>query len=378
MTTRSRYADRALFVALVLAAIGVALALGGGILALAGKPAAAAYDAILQGSVGSTAALVTTLNHAAPILIVAVGAAIAGRAAIVNIGQEGQVLVGATVGVVVGTTVTGPSLVVVPLVLLSAALGGAVWSGFAALLRYAARVNEVVSTLLLNFVAVAGVSYLVNQPSLLQETLPEGSVQAASPQSDPIDAAARLPILMSGSGFRLHAGIAIAVVLALVASVAITRTQWGFRLRMFGLNPRTARRVGVRATAMGASALVLSGAFAGLAGGVILTGTAMRVNPGVANNYGWEGLLVALVAGYNTIAAIGAALLFGALRAGGGVLASTGVDSSIVAVIQALIVLAVMLPALFMAHRRRRAAAAAARLALQDDEPGRVELEVVA
>src|SRR5690606_20338732 len=119
------------------------------------------------------------------------------------------------------------------------------------------------------------------------------------------------------------------------------RSRWGFRLRMFGHNPRTAKRAGVNVVAMGAAALLLSGAFAGLAGGVVLSGTALRVNPGMANNYGWEGLLVALVAGFSPLVAIVAAFLFGALRAGGGVLASTGVDSSIVGVIQALIVLAV-------------------------------------
>lgn len=360
---RQRLTSALVYIGLVAAAILSALALAALILALADRPAGEAFELLARGSVGSTAAIVTSLNHTAPILVVAIGACIAGRAGLMNIGQEGQVLLGATFGVVVGTTLSGPSWMMVPIVLAGAALGGAAWAGIAAVLRYVSNVNEVVSTLLLNLLAVAFVSYLVNQPSLLQENIPQGSIQAASPQTDAIDRAAQLPALLSGRGYRLHAGVLIGVVLAVVVAFLLARSRWGFRLRMFGHNPRAARRAGVRPIVMGASALVLSGAFAGLAGGIVLSGTAMRVTPAVAGNFGWEGLLVALVARYNAVTAIVVAFLFGALRAGGGSLAASGVDSSIVGVIQALIVLAVMLPALYMQRRRSRRASEIARRA---------------
>ena len=370
---QQRTVDGLVFAGLLAAAIVAALGAAAAILALADRPAGEAFEAMIRGSLGSTSAIVASLNHTAPILIVAVGAVIAGRAALVNVGQEGQLLVGATFGAIAGTAFTAPAPVMVPLVLVSAAIGGALWVGIATVLRYVSGVNEVVSTLLLNFLAVAVVSYLVNAPSLLQERLPEGSVRAASPQTDAIAETAHLPALLSGTGYRLHAGVLIGVVLAVVVAFLLGRTRWGFRLQMFGYNPRAARRAGVSSVAMGAGALLLSGAFAGLAGGVVLAGSALRVNPGVANNYGWEGLLVALVARYNAIAAIVAAFLFGALRAGGGALAATGVDSSIVGVIQALVVLAVMLPSLYMRRRGARRTAEVARLAAVPTSDGTLE-----
>jgi simple sugar transport system permease protein len=361
--------DNIWFGGLVLAAIAAALLVAMVILVLAGSEPGAAFEAMVKGSVGSKASIVTTMNHAGPILVVAIGACIAGRASIVNIGQEGQLLIGATVAVVVGIWFPGPRLVVIPLVLLAGAVGGGLWSGIAALLKQVSGVNEVITTLLLNFLAVSLVSYLVNREWLLQETLPEGAVGSASPQSDPIQWTARLPVLLQGQGFRFHAGFAMAVVLAVIAGFVISRTVHGFRLRMFGHNPRAAQRAGVSRAVYGTGALVVSGAYAGLAGAILLSGVAFRVNPNLSSNYGWEGLLVALVAGFSPVVAIFAALLFAALRAGGGVLAATGVDSSIVGVIQALIVLAVMLPSLYMRRRRRRRQARLVQRSLAD-QPG--------
>jgi simple sugar transport system permease protein len=345
--------DGALFAGLVLLAIIAALGVATVVLSLTNSPPGAAFRSMYDGSLGSVRSIVTTLNHTAPILLVAIGASIAGRASLVNIGQEGQFVMGATMGVVAGLWFPGPRPLVIVAVLLAAAVGGGAWSGIAAVLRQVSKVNEVITTLLLNFVAFALVSFLVNRPYLLQETLPPGTNDAPSPQTDPIRLAARLPVLVSGSGFRLHSGIVIAVILAILGGLVISRTVFGFRLRLFGHNPRAATRSGVNRHLYGSGALVLSGAFAGLAGGVLLSGVAFRVNPGLSNNYGWEGLLVALVAGFSPIVAIFVATLFGALRAGGGVLAATGVNSSIVGVVQALVVLAVMLPSLYMRRRRR-------------------------
>lgn len=360
------------FCVFLVAAIAGALLLAMAILAVTDSPPGAAFEAIVKGSLGSKASIVTTLNHAGPIMIVALGACIAGRASVVNIGQEGQLLMGATAAVTVGLWCPGPRILVIPLVLLAGAVGGGIWSGIAAVLKQVSGVNEVITTLLLNFIAVSLVSYLVNREWLLQETLPEGASGSASPQTDPVQLTARLPVVVQGSGFRLNSGIVLAVVIALIVGFIVARTVFGFRLRLFGHNPRAAMRAGVSKRVYGSGALVLSGAFAGVAGAVLLSGIAFRVNPNVANNYGWEGLLVALVAGFSPIAAIFAAVLFGALRAGGGVLAATGVNSSIVGVVQSLIVLSVMLPALYHRRRRRRRQA---RLAAQATSSAPTELE---
>jgi simple sugar transport system permease protein len=363
----------ALHTGLIAAAIAVALALASLLLTVTDATPWDVTSAMLRGSLGSSSSVVTTLTHTAPILVVAIGACIAGRAGLMNIGQEGQLLIGALAAVVVGLYVPGPRWVIVPLVLIGGALGGALWSVGPAVARYSRGVHEVISTLLLNFLAIQLVSWVVNRSYLLQETLPPGAHTSPSPQTDRLPEASWLPVVTSGRGYRLTAGIVIALVLAVVFGFLVRRTAWGFRIRMFGFSPRVARRTGIRTGRFGATMLVTSGAFAGLAGAILLSGTALRVNPGLANNYGWEGLLVALVAGYEIPVAVAVAVLFGALRAGGGVLASTGVSPAIVGVVQAVIVLAVTLPTLWIrrigVHRERQQALNAESAAVDEAMP---------
>ena len=151
----------------------------------------------------------------------------------------------------------------------------------------------------------------------------------------------------------------IALVLAVAAAVLINRSTWGFKLRLVGFNPRTAQRAGVSAVVVGCLALAIGGGLAGLAGGLMLTGGVAnyRYTPGFANNVGWEGLLVALVARNRPLVAIPVALVFGALRTGAGFLASTGVEREIVDVVRGLLVLALLVPPALLAVRARRRAA---------------------
>lgn len=347
----------ALFAALLTVSILGAVSIAALLLSATGSAPATVFRTMVEGSLGSRVALVATLNHMGPILAVALGAVIAVRSGLLNIGQEGQIAIGAMAAAAVGLAVDLPRPIALPLILAVAGAAGGLWAGVAAGLRFGRGVSEVISTLLLNFVAFQVVSFAVNRAWLLQETLPEGSVLSASPQSNPLPEAGRLPTLFSGVGFRLHSGILVALAAAAVVAFVLARTRWGFNLRMVGLNQRTAKRAGISPVAVGAGALAASGAFAGLAGGILLTGTAFRVNDGFSSNYGWEGLLVALIANSKAALAVPAAFLYGALRAGGGVLASTGVSPRIVGVVQALILLAVALPSLYMQHRRRRALA---------------------
>jgi simple sugar transport system permease protein len=343
-------------------AVACALALAALLMAVTGGDAGSAFSAMVQGSVGSAASIVATLNHAAILLTVAVGAAIAGRAGLINIGQEGQLAIGAMAGTAVGLHFHGPGWIVIVAVLVASAIGGALWAGIAAVLKYWRNVNETISTLLLIFVAEQLVSLAVNRSWLLQEHLANGGVSAtggvisASPQSDSLPTATRLPSVLAGPTYRLSLAIVIAVVLAAVAVVVVSRTRLGLRLQVFGMSPRVARRFGITAAVFGTGALLVSGATAGMAGGLLLTATKYRLESGFAANYGWDGLLVALVAAYRPGVAIAVAVLFGALRAGGGVLASTGVSSAIVGIIQALVVLAALVPGV-VARRRPRAAA---------------------
>ncbi|TMK67809.1 MAG: ABC transporter permease, partial [Actinobacteria bacterium] len=143
---------------------------------------------------------------------------------------------------------------------------------------------------------------------------------------------AQMPFLSEGSDYILQYAVLFAVVIALVAAFAIARTRWGFELRLTGLNPRAARRFGVSAALVGGTALIISGGLAGFAGAAFLSGIAYRVTPGFASNYGWEGLLAGFVADFRPMLAIPVALLYGAVRAGGGLLTATGVSTNLVGV----------------------------------------------
>ncbi|SDG40671.1 simple sugar transport system permease protein [Sinosporangium album] len=330
----------------------VALALAAALVTVGGHSMADALLALYQGSLDGGASIGQTIDETTPLLIVAIGAIVSARAGIFNIGQEGQLIVGAAAGAAIGLFVPGPGWLVGALALLGAALAGALWAGIPAVLYYWRGVDVVVATLLMVFVAMQLVSFAVNRDYLLQETAVEG--QILSPQSDLLPEGVRLPRLGEYPDFNLGTGFVIALAVTGVVAYLLRHGKWGFRLRMLGLNPVAARRAGVRAAALGGGALLLSGGAAGLAGGVMLTGGVYRIQAGFADNVGWEGLLVALVARNHPLVAIPVALFFGVLRAGGGFLASTGVPRYLVSVVTALLVLAAAFPAAYAELRKRR------------------------
>lgn len=328
--------------------ISVALLLAGLLVSLTGASPWEAVQAIFQGSLSDAAALGLSLDKAAPLLIVAVGTCIATSAGLFSIGQEGQVVIGATVGAGIAIFLHGPGPLILFVALLGAALGGAAWAAVSALLYYWRGVPVVISTLLLVYIAYQVVFYAVTQPWLLQES----GQNVASPQSDMIREDAWLPRVGEYPGLNFSSLVVIAVLLAIGASIVLNRTTWGFRLRMLGLNPKAARRAGVSAVLLGSTALMISGAFAGFVGGALLVGGSHRLQPGISENVGWDGLLVALVARNNPILAIPVAFFFGVLRAGGGFLASTGVPRYIVDVVTAILVLAIVFPPAYQYLRR--------------------------
>lgn len=335
-------------------AILIALGLSSLLIATTGGSPVASVRALFQGSVADSTAWGSTLLYAAPLLLVAVGACVSARSGFFNIGQEGQLLIGALAGAWVGLrlSITGPLLVV--LALAAAALAGGVWAGLSSLMLRWRGVNIVVSTLLMTFLAQQLVSYAVNTSWFLQES--RVGRAAVSPQSNPLPTSARLGSLGQYPDLMINAGLILAVVAAVVVTLVLTRTRWGFRVKMLGLNPVTAQHAGVRVAALGGLALAISGAFAGLAGAVVLTSplTTNRLQPGLANGLGWDGLLVALVARNRPLLSIPVAVLFGVLRAGGSFLAATGVPSFLVDVVKALLVLAFVAPPVVVDQVRKR------------------------
>ncbi|MFY1698558.1 MULTISPECIES: ABC transporter permease [unclassified Solwaraspora] len=342
--------------AATVATVAAALGLSALLIAVTGGSPSASVQALYQGSMSSPRAWSNSLLYVAPLLLVAVGACVSARSGFFNIGQEGQVLIGALAGAWVGLRLAlpGPALLVV--VLLAALLASGAWAGLSALMYRFRGVNVVVSTLLMTFLAQQLVAFAVNTPWLLQESrLGSGVV---SPQSNPLPDNGRLGSFGEYPNLQVNGGLILAILVAVALSLAMTRTRWGFRLKMLGLNPVTAQHAGVRVGALGGMALAISGAFAGLAGALLLTSPvgSHRLQPGMSLNIGWDGLLVALVARNNPLLAIPVAVLFGVLRAGGSFLAATGVPSFLVDVVKALLVLAFVAPPVVIGMLRRRRA----------------------
>jgi general nucleoside transport system permease protein len=320
---------------LVPAALGaglVALAAG---LALAGYPPGAALGALWRGGFGSWYALSSaTLPRAVPLLLIGAGVTLAFRAGAFNIGAEGQFYAGAIAATWVGLHLAAwPAVLALPVLGLAAMLAGAAWCAIPALLRLRFGVLEVISTLLMNFVALALVSLMVTGP--LQEA------RRTYPQSDPIAESARLPVL---PGTRLHLGLAVAVVVCLLLQVLYNRTTWGFRFRALGAGPRAAVLTGrIPAHRYLATALMGSAALAGLAGGVEVSGVSYALFQNLSPGYGFTAIAAALLARLEPIALLATAFLFAGLEAGAGAMQrEAAIPSVVVYVVEAVVILVVV------------------------------------
>jgi general nucleoside transport system permease protein len=290
------------------------------------------------------------------LLLVALGTIVNARAGLVNIGQEGQLLIGAAFATYVGVRLDGPGPLVVVALCVAGIIGGALWAGIAGGLRYWRGVPEVLSTLLMVIIAAQAVGYGLKNEWLLLS--PAGNRANRNQVSEQLTSDTRLPRI-TWFGNEFPTSVFLAVALAALVAFALARTVPGFRLRMLGQNPRTAQRAGVGATRYGMGSMLVSGGFAGLAGATMLAGGDFgnyQLVPGFSTNIGWTGLLVALVARERAMAAIAVAFTFAGLRTGSGFLAATGVERKITDVVQALLVLALLIPpALLYIRERRRA-----------------------
>jgi simple sugar transport system permease protein len=319
-------------------------------LQLAGYDGVAALGALWRGAFGSWYAFSSaTLVRAIPLIIIGLGISLAFRGGALNIGAEGQFYAGAIAATWVGLHVVGrPGVVAIPAVLAAAVLAGGAWVVVPVWLQLRYGVLEVISTLLLNFVAGSLVSLMVQGP--LQES------KHIYPQSDPIAVTARLPAL---PGTRLHAGILIALLAAVLLWYVFARTLWGFRLLAVGAGPRAAViSGGIDARRMTAVALLGSGALAGLAGGIEVSGVSYALFQNLSSGYGFTGIAVALLARLDPLGVLATGLLFGALEAGaGGMQREAGVPAVAVYVVEAVVILVILLAD--AAARRQQARVAA-------------------
>jgi general nucleoside transport system permease protein len=356
---RSRFGIRGEVVALYAICLFVALALAAICVAATGGSWTNVYTAMLDGSIRRPGRWGVTLGVTAPILLVALGTVVSGRAGLVNIGQEGQLVLGSCLSAYVGVRLGGPGPFVLVVAMVCGVVGGAVWAGIAGLLRYYRNVPEVLTTLLMGAVAANLMGWGLRNPSLL--LAPAAGRANRNQVSQPLAADTRIPrVTWFGNEFPISMLLALA--LAIVMWVVMDRSVVGFRLRMLGRNPKTAQRSGVGERRYGIGAMLASGAFAGLAGGIMLAGGDFGNYQLVADfgsGIGFAGLLAALVARQRVIVLIFVAFLFGCLRTGSGFLKATGVSGRIADVVQGLLVLALLLPPAILYVRERRRALSA-------------------
>jgi simple sugar transport system permease protein len=321
--------------AVSVAAVGIGLgvlALG---LTMAGFDAVAALSAMWRGAFGSWYALTSgTLVRAIPLITIGLGIAVAFRAGALNIGAEGQFYAGAILATWTGLHLSGwPSLPAIAVVLLAGVAGGALWGFIPAWLRWRFGVLEVISTLMLNFVAESLTSLMVQGP--LQEA------RRVYPQSDMIPDVARLPVF---PGTRLHLGLVLTLAISAGLWFLFSRTIWGFELRATGANPSAARVTGrINVSAVVALALLGSGMLAGLAGAMEVGGVSYALFQSLSPGYGFTAIAVALLARLDPRGVVLTGILFAALETGAaGMQRDAAVPSVVVYVVEAVIILVVL------------------------------------
>jgi len=298
---------------ITIGAIITILAVSGSAFVIAGANPIAAYEAYFITPLTREFTLLEVLNKATPILFTGTAVAIAFRAGYWNIGVEGQLLMGAVAAAGIGQLVHGwPALVVLPLMVGAGALAGAAWALVPALLRVRLGIDEVVTTLLLNPVALLVVQGLLHGPWKDPET--------GFPESPRIAAAAEFPQLsefipLIGRS-RLHLGFVIAVVLIIVAWYVLSRTSTGLRVRAVGLSPHGARFAGIRVERTLLRVALVSGAIAGVAGVSEVAGIQFRLTEGVSPGFGYTGVVVAMLGGLAMPGVLLAGLLLGDLSVG--------------------------------------------------------------
>jgi simple sugar transport system permease protein len=332
-----------------LLSVVLALIIGALIMLASGVPFTSigkAYAALFTGSVGSVYALSETLIAAAPLTLAGLGIALGFRAGLFNIGAEGQVLLGGMGALVVGFSFAGlPAFVHLPLALAAGFVVGALYAAIAGWLRAATGAHEVITTIMLNLIAMRLVDYLLRNP-------PVQRLGRTDPISKSVLPSAELPQLLSwyDPALRLHAGVLMVVVAAIVVYWLLYKSTIGFEFRAAGLNPDAARYAGMRSGLVIVMAMAVSGGLAGLAGANQVLGVLGRASTGFSGGVGFDAIAVALLGRSHPVGVVLAGLLFGALEAGAlEMQVNAGVSLDLIAVIQALIIIYIAAPMLVRA-----------------------------
>jgi general nucleoside transport system permease protein len=298
-----------------------------------------AYGAMIAGAFGSVSGITQTLVKATPLLLVGLGICIAFRASVINIGGEGQIIVGAVAGTWFPLVFrTWPGWLLIPSTLLVGFLAGALWGFLPGILKARLKVNEILSTVMMNAIALQLMNMLIRSVLMDPAGVTSGTYLA---QSERLPEQVWLARLVPQT--LLHSGALIAVVLAVAVYIFLWRTTIGYRIRAVGLNPDASRFAGINVPFYQALSLTLAGGFAGVAGAVEVIGVQHRLLEGITSGYGFSGIVAALFGGLHPLGTIPAAILFGGLLVGGDKMQrAVQVPSSLIDAILGLVVLFVV------------------------------------
>ena len=345
------------------AAAIIALLLGAALMLAFGASPVTGYHALLAGAFSGTYALTSTAVKAVPLLLVGAGICIAFRANMFNIGGEGQIVMGGLAGTATALAVPGlPAVILVPLVLLAGAVGGGIWGAIPGAFKAYFNVNEILSTIMLNLIAVQFMNYLLSGPLVARSGYAVGGL---IPQTKLLSPNSWLPTLVGGT--QLHLGVFIAVLLAVAVYVLLWRTSLGFRIRAVGLSREASRYAGMSVKPTMTLAMTLAGALSGIAGAMLVTGSVSHrmvtdgTLTGFTGNAGFNGIVVALFAGLQPLWTIVTAFLFAGLLVGGTAMqVVTGVPADLITTINGLVVVLVVSVEYLRRRARARARAAVA------------------
>lgn len=332
-----------------------ALLVGAIMLMILGVNPFVAYQALIDGAFGSTNAFAETLVRATPLLLVGLGICIAYRGSVINIGGEGQMIVGALLATWVGLTISGlPGWLMIVIGLLVGTIGGCIWGGIPGVLKAYFNVNEILSTVMMNAIAVQIMNFLLTGPMIDPA---QADIASQIPQTARLDEVLRLPRL---APTRLHLGALIAVILAILVYILLWRTTLGYRIRAVGQNPSASHYAGIKVKRYIVLALLLSGAFSGLAGAVQVYGVNYRMitdgSPtGFTGGAGFNGIVAALFGQLHPIITIPASILFGALLVGANAMQRVvQIPSALITALNGLVVVFVVSSELWRKQRQRK------------------------
>ena len=326
----------AMNVLLPLAAVGIALAIGAIMLVLLKANPLAAYAALVRGAVGTRFGITQTLVKATPLLTVGLGICIAFRANMINIGGEGQIIAGALAAAWFPLTFSAlPGWLLIPATMIAGFLAGSLWGFIPGILKARLRVNEILSTIMMNSIALQLMNLLLQGPLMDPSGVAARTFLAQSAQ---LPQQVWLPRLVPRT--LLHAGAIVAVVLAVLVYLFLWRTTIGYDIRAVGLNPEAARYSGISVPTYQALSMTLAGGFAGLAGVMEVIGVQHRLLEGLTSGYGFTGIVAALLGSLHPLGLIPASILFGGLLVGADTMQrAVQVPSSLVTALLGLVVL---------------------------------------